>query len=474
MVTLEIGSDEIRVMEVDRGRVLRWARQVLEPGIMDAESVLDPQGLGIAIRRLLSSSGIKTNEVICSVSGLYSLSRIALVSVPPGGIVSYQAVLDAAYDVMPIAEEEVYLSWQSIGSIEGGQQVLIISVPRDIVDGNMQALKIAGIKSRVLDLKAMAVIRAVNNPKALIINIETTSFDIVLVNDGIAEIIRTNAWNSAELSTEEKAEQLALSLELTTGFYNSQHSELTLAPDTPLYVTGQKTEDLDLMDILGDRVSYNISTFLPPLECPPNLPVPQYAVCIGLALKGTQSVIENPEQGIHAFPDINLLPSEYKPWRPSVRQIYATFAIFAVIALLVPMYNMTTNAMDKTAKLEAELTTFNTLLDMRRQELAKREPLQNTIDSYYSVLSADDTVTDDITLIRDEAKRLEVTITALNHSINGISISCSTDSYIIFREYVQALEDSGRFTTPVVPPEGYPYIKSGTISLTPVPKESSE
>ena len=471
MVTLEISSDEIRVIEVDRGRVVSWARQILEPGIMDAESVLDPQGLGIAIRRLLSSSGIRTNEVICSVSGLYSLSRIVLVSVPPGGTVSYQAVLDAAYDVMPIAEEEVYLSWQSIGSIEGGQQVLIISVPRDIINGNMQALKVAGIKSRVLDLKAMAVMRAVNNPKALIINVETTSFDIILVNDGILEIMRTNAWNSAELSTEEKAEQLALSLELTTGFYNSRHSELPLAPDTPLYVAGQMTEDFNLIDILEDRVSCNISTFFPPLECPPNLPVAQYAVCIGLALKGTQSVIENLEEGIHTFPDINLLPAEYKPWRPSGRQIYATFAIVAVIALLMPMYNMTMNAMSKTAKLEAELTSFNNLLDMRRLELSKREPLQNTIDSYYSILSADDTVTDDITLIRDEAKRLGVSISGLQHSINKISVSCTADSYILFRKYVKALEDSGRFSTPVVPPEGYPYIKSGHILITPITTE---
>ncbi|MFC2070643.1 pilus assembly protein PilM [Chloroflexota bacterium] len=472
MVTLEISSNEIRIMEVEKDRVIRWARQLLEPDVMDGELVVNPQALGAAIRRLMSSSGIKINEVVCSVSGLYSLSRVTLVSVPLGGSVSYQALLDAAYEVMPIVEDEVYLSWQYLGSIEGGQQNLVVSVPRDIIDGEMQALRVAGVSSRVLDLKAMAVIRAVNRKQALIINIESTSYDVILVVDGMAEIMRTNAWDPVELSMEERAEHLALNLELTTGFYNSQHTEYLLDPATPLIITGQMSEDDDLIGLLKNRVNYGIEPIIPPLECPPNLPVPQYAVCIGLALKGTHSAPEDTEQGTYPLPDINLLPERYKPWRPSGRQIYATFAVIAVIALLFPMYQFTSNAMDKTAKLENELSTLNTLLSMRQLELAKREPLQKAIDEYYAILDEDAGVTEDLEFIRNEAKILGVKIEGLVHNISGISFSCITDSYLVFREYKKVLEESGRFTTPITPPEGYPYINSGTILITPLTGQS--
>jgi hypothetical protein len=60
-----------------------------------------------------------------------------------------------------------------------------------------------------------------------------------------------------------------------------------------------------------------------------------------------------------------------------------------------------------------------------------------------------------------------VTITTLIHSVDEVSISCQTGSYTVFRNFVQAMEQSGRFTTPVTPPEGYPYIKGGVIKLTP-------
>ena len=93
--------------------------------------VADPQALGSAVKQLMASSGIKERNVTASVSSLYSLSRIVTVPTPLGEPVTERAVLEAASEVMPLSEEEMYLSWRTISTGEGGQQVLVVGVPRD-------------------------------------------------------------------------------------------------------------------------------------------------------------------------------------------------------------------------------------------------------------------------------------------------------------------------------------------------------
>ena len=76
MITLEITSTAIKLMEVINGKVTKWASGPLEAGIFQEEVVSNPQALGAAVKQLMSSSGMKEKEVVASVGSLYSLSRM--------------------------------------------------------------------------------------------------------------------------------------------------------------------------------------------------------------------------------------------------------------------------------------------------------------------------------------------------------------------------------------------------------------
>ncbi len=470
MITLEISSTAIRLMETDGGRVIKWASLSLESSMFQEEVISDPQALSAAVKQLMTSSGIKGTNVTASVSGLYSLSRIVMVPTPLGESVTHQAVLDAARGVMPLSEDELYLSWQTIATGEGGQQVLVVSVPRDVIDAEVRALKAAGLNPRILDLKAMALIRAANREQALILNIEPTSFDMIVVVNGIPEIMRTTAWQPGDLSVEDKAEHLAVTLELTVGFYNSHHPVSPLDPATPLFITGKMSGDLALMEKLQARVGYPVEPLAPPLECPAHLPVSQYAVNIGLALKGTAPP-KKPTQVGYLTPDINLLPQVYRPWKPSARQIQVFCAIVAAIALLFPLYQITAEAMGKTTSLETKYAIINSELERRQAELKSREPLQKTIAEYRTIVDMGGGFTENLEVITSLAGELGIEVQSITHEGGSITIICQGDSYTTFREYKTALEESGRFFTPITPPEGYPYIKGGPIKLEPKPSE---
>jgi hypothetical protein len=98
-------------------------------------------------------------------------------------------------------------------------------------------------------------------------------------------------------------------------------------------------------------------------------------------------------------------------------------------------------------------------------EIQRRDPLQKAINEYKSIIAKNVRFSEDIGVIMEEAEKLGVGVSAINHRRAEITLSCAAGDYLSFRAYLTALEESGRFTTPIPPPEGYPYTRSGTIRL---------
>ncbi|MFC1968730.1 pilus assembly protein PilM [Chloroflexota bacterium] len=466
-ITLEIGSSVIRLMETRGRRIMNWASLSLDPGIVEKGVVSDPQALGAAVKQLMIASGIRGSRVIASISGLYSMNFYTLVPNVPGASRMQQAVREAAEEALPLYGDEVYLSWQTVATSDAGQQVLNVGVPRKTIDTEIRALRAAGIRPHLMESRTMALARAANKKDALILNIDSSSFDIVLLVNGAPEIMRTIAWQQEDLTAEERAEHLVVTLELTVGFYNSHHVNATLDPATlVIIITGQMSGDFALIEKLQDRVVYPLEPLAPPLEYPAHLPVSQYAVNIGLALKGTAPP-ENPEPGEYLVPDINLLPEIYRPWKPSTKQVYYFCAILAAVALLFPPYQVTTNAVAKSADLQKEYVSLNNKLQLRQVEIKKREPLQKAIDEYRTIVDLGGGFAEDLEVIYDEVEGLGIRLESVAHQGESLAVTCEADSYLDFRDYLTALEESARFSTPIPPPEGYPYTTSGTIHLEP-------
>ena len=464
VVTLDIDSTAIRLLET-RGKVIKnWASASLESSEAATEEEASPEAepLGSVVKELMNSSGIRARDITASVSGLYSVSRIVPMPIPAPGATMEEAFEDLARETMPLVEDKLYLTWQTIFTGEGEPRALLIGVPRDTIDNEAQSLKAAGVNPSILELKAIALTRAVNREQALILNTEPASFDIIVVVNGIPEIIRTIPWQPEKLTPEEKAEHLAVTMELTVDFHNARHPDTPLDPETPLFITGQMPEESIPRDKLEARLGYPIEPLAPPLECPADFPVSQYAVNIGLALREAELSEGRGHEGLLSL-NINLLPRTYRPWRPSAKQVYIVVSLIAATVLLFPIYQMTSDAMFKTAQLESKLNLFNNELERRKLEIAQREPLQKAIDDYNAIVNLGGGFTQDLAVIQDEADQLGVQVRDVVHQGNKITITCQADSYLIFRNYLTALEKSGQFLTPIPPPEGYPYTKAGTI-----------
>lgn len=467
VVTLDLDRTGIRLMESKGGVVTKWADLSFGPEESEQRKASESY-LGAKVKQLMRSSGINAKKVITSISGLYTISRMVPVSSLPPAPTLEESVDDVKKEIMPVSPESIYFSWETVNvNNTDERQLFAIGIPKYIMDQEIRSLKLAGINPYIVELRSMALARTVNREKAIVLNIEASSFDIVLTINGIPVIMHTTDWRPDELAAEESIEQLALSVEMTVDFHNAHHLDVQFDASTPLFITGAMSSDFTLVENLRNRLAYSVEQLAPALKCPVFLPVSQYAANIGLALRKELSYQSNDLKNGFLPLDMNLLPEAYRPWRPTARQLYSTVVIIAALALLLPMFDATSEATGRTSLLQQQYDILYNQLTLKQQEIQKREPLQKAVGQYASLVSRDKSFTDDIRFIKDSAAQTGVKVKSIVHNGDSIAVSCEAGDYLGFRTYLSALEESGRFSSPIPPPEGYPYTKGGDIRLKP-------
>ncbi|MFC2003140.1 type IV pilus biogenesis protein PilM [Chloroflexota bacterium] len=463
VVTLDISDDSVRLLEIRGGNVYQWASASLEAD--EGEAVSGQSVLGTTIQQLMTSTGIDAKKVMVSFSGLYSINRVLpLSSLPEGPSTGQQVVEEMVGDVMPLPLDELYFSGQRILAGDGGEYIHIFGIPRNVLEKTLRELKSIGIIPHTLEPRSIALTRLINRKQALILNVESTSIDLVLVANDVPEIVRTVSWSRSELTPGAQVEFLARNLETTVEFYNSKPTEANLDSATPLFITGQVSGEQTLLDKLQNRVGYKIELLAPLLEYPEHMPINQYAGNIGLVSTG--SMLAQRDGRRYSPLAVNIMSQIHRAWRPSAMQLYSLAFIVIALALLMPALQVTQKAMSETAILQTKSDILNKELLQKKREMEKRIPLERTVKDYQIIIGMNTYLAEDIEVINELAEKVGISVESVNHNGTELSINCSSDNFTIFRNYIAALEESGSFASPVPPPEGYPYTTSGTIKVT--------
>ena len=294
-VTLDITSTSIRLLSVHGNRVERWASAPLEAGLIVDGIITEPIYLGSKIKNLMQSSGILTKRVIASVNGAYSLYRVVRLPIRNGHS-KEQMLHDTAESVLPLPPDNFYISWKMLPANGRGDTALLIGMQPSVIDPEIEALKSIGVKPYIMNLKGMALLKLIDEPFALIANIESNSVDIVLVARGLPYIMRT-VIRKEQISVADWAKDIATLLEQTVMFYNTRYRDQVNDAPLKCYLSGELADNEIVAGIIEDACEFTPSAFNVQLECPPNLPMHLYAVNLGLASKRTQIplIAEEPE-----------------------------------------------------------------------------------------------------------------------------------------------------------------------------------
>lgn len=286
IVTINIEERSLRLLTVKEGKVQKWGQVPLGPGLVENGLVRDPAQVGQALKALFQEQRVSKEGVITSLTviGLGSTSHIFdLPKMKPDLLA--EAVSREAKRAMPVPVEELYLAHQVIGEKGDMQQVYVLGAPRDLVNAHIRAFQMAGIQLQAMDLKPLALVRAVNQRDAVIADLENENFHVIVVRDAIPDITRSAVLRREALDPEQKARRLIEEVVRTIDFYNHSHPDKLLDSSIPVFLTGELTGTPSVHQTIQAELGYPIEVPKPPLVCPADLPLPTFMVNIGLALK---------------------------------------------------------------------------------------------------------------------------------------------------------------------------------------------
>ena len=442
VVTIDIDSITIRVLEAQGDHVSRWASAAINPGTEEGD-VSASEALGIQVRELMDAAGIKGGRVIVSLSGLYSVCRLMTFESPSDGARSLpQQVRDA------VPGDEMRLQYQMVeDEADSGQRALVLGCPNATIDAQLAVIRSAGLAYQVLEIKGLALSRIVDRSQALIVNMEQATVDVVLVADGIPQMARTLSI-PADYAPEDLGGFVATVLEQTVDFWESQNPLKEFAEEVPLFLVGAGMTDPSIREALQSLVSNPLEQVTPAVECPPGLPVDEYAVNLGLAMREVSG--DGRYDGVIPL-HINVAPPRVSRWRISTWMAAALAVLAIAVAGITLLYGQVSDARDETEAIQGQLTPMQAQVTVRQGELAKIDEIESTLKESRSLTAPWGRITAVVQLIQDSLTE-GITVTSYNISGSQVSNSAAAATVGDALDFVEALRADGRFTVPFSAP----------------------
>ncbi len=446
IVTLYVDDASLRLLVVQGKRIKKWADSPLEAGLVKSNVVINEAEVAARVKQLFKTQKVRTKKVIVGLSGLHCLTRPITLPPLPRAMLD-EAVAREAKRVLPVPLEQLYISWQILPASEGKLQVFIVAVPCKTADSLLKTLRQAGLKPYLMDLKPLALARVVSEEAtAIIVDLQPTEFDIIIMVDGVPQLIRTVALPNETQSLGEKSLMLREELSRTLKFYSSSNPEKPLASGVSIFVSGQLADEPELRKSLSDESRFTVL----PLSSPS-----RYIVNRGLVLKEQRGSGTGP-----SIVNVNVLPTSYRPKPVSLVKIIALPSAIAFIGLTVLLTTFIQDASANVASVRSQLESTNNLLaqkQSKQKELTKNiaeleKKLANTQASRNTFAAALGSLDKQHERINGD---LQVTISALPNTISLTNISQTADKLIMqgrspnemeVLSYARSLEASGRFS----------------------------
>ncbi len=459
VVAVDIDTTSIRLLETIGNRVERWVSASLEVEARRDGVIANPEAVGAQVKRLIKSSGVGKGEVVASLSGLYSTSR--LLSLPPQP--EQETLREAprrARDA--ISGDGMQVEWQLMRAREIGQDMLVLGIPTSMLGTQIAVLHSAGLRPRLLEIRSTALARAVDRERAIILNIEATALDLVLVVNGLPQIMRTLHLQQG-LPVAALADQLARALEQTVTYFNNSHPVGPVGVDTPVFLVGSVAEDPALAEGMSRRVEYTMERFVPPIEFPPHLPAVRYAVTIGLTLwKPVRAEEEVLPGGLQPL-DINLVPQNPPWWMPTREKALFLAGVVAGLLLAGVLFQAAGTATAESSQIERQLRSVQRDVAGRRADLDVQTKKLAAIDQFQELTSQRGKLVELYRLVT-ELVPPGVNLGSFNITEGDLSIGGNYETPVASIEFVNALRASGETDAQGVFQRHFTSVSIGSIS----------
>jgi|TARA_B110000879_G_scaffold154277_1_gene199509 type IV pilus assembly protein PilM len=229
MIGLDISSSAVKLVELSRSgdgyKVEAYRVLPLPANTVVEKNIADLDALSETIESVVKRSGTKLKDTVAAVSGSSVITKeIEL----PAGLTELQMEMQIEVEAdqyIPYPMEEVAFDFDLIGSVENNPdlvKVLLAACRQENVEHRRQALEMAGLQPKVIDVEGFAIERAykliedqldqVGDQVVAIADIGATTFTFTVLVDGKTIYSREQLFGGKQL-TEEIQRRYGLSWE---------------------------------------------------------------------------------------------------------------------------------------------------------------------------------------------------------------------------------------------------------------------
>jgi type IV pilus assembly protein PilM len=302
---------------------------------------------------------------IVSLSGLNSLYRIVSLPQIPDNLLT-EAIKREAERVLPVALNDVYLSYQLIPGKAEERRVFLAAFPKPPTDSLIRTLRRAGIEPYLMDLAPLALARTVNLERTIVVNLRGINLDIVVMVDRIPQVLRSLPLSGETESTTEKLVAIAEEIERTFAFYNQSQQGSSFDEKVPVLVTGDLGAMRDSWELLSSRLGHPVDALTSPMQDAVGFDASQFMINIGLILKeAPREKGTNPSSLIN----FNALPSSYRRTMISPVNILVPVVSLVALAVVIVMGYMTMGISTHIGLLDAEAANIQAQIKTQAAEV---------------------------------------------------------------------------------------------------------
>jgi Tfp pilus assembly protein PilN len=303
-VSLVISPAAVRLLVSEGLKARKWASIALTPGAVSNGQITDREVVVKALQEAYKSTGARKEPVLAAISGLPFTHRTISLPVLKSAQVP-EALERAAHKEIPLPADETYYVWHPLAKGNKEQKWFLAGVSRKPVDALVECLAAAGVRPLAIDLEPLALARAAGPVNALVLSLSPEQRQIVLVADGVPEIMHSVAPLAREATLEENIQKLSGDLSRTVRFYDNTHPDKPFDATRPLLVTGDLVADDTIWTAIRGLMGFPAEILKLPMTGPADFPVMVYAANTGLALRRV-AARSTRREGALTFHDISI------------------------------------------------------------------------------------------------------------------------------------------------------------------------
>jgi type IV pilus assembly protein PilM len=169
---LEIEDGSLKAIMIKKTRkgskVISCAARKIKKDILHDGQIISRSDLAQEIKVLLASAKpkpIKSKHVVFSIPESKSFVRTIQIPKMTRKEASEAIVWETEANI-PVSADKVYLDWQVVASQEKNEEVLVVAVPKEIIDAYYETIRMAGLVPLAAEVDIIANIRSLTAEKA--------------------------------------------------------------------------------------------------------------------------------------------------------------------------------------------------------------------------------------------------------------------------------------------------------------------